>query len=533
MDNNELQDFSIFNYLPVGIFIINQQKQICFWNNVLVEWSGFTQEQVVSRTFTNVLPKFKKPYYNYQIENVLQGGPTVFFSSELHSPFVFENKNDDSIKSFSTTISATPDKNNNQFFAIFTIIDETTQTNSIKEHHKLFKELQAEIEHRKVVEKELIKAKETAEQNDMLKSAFLANMSHEIRTPMNGIIGFSKLLAKEKFSEEKKKMYSNIIIDSSKHLLGIIEDILEISKIETNQIDVSDELFSLNTLMLELYVFFKTKAAEKNVSFYLHKSFLDEKDTIFTDRQKLKQIFINLISNALKFTHEGYIKFGYNIEKEEIIFFVEDTGIGISEEKHQQIFERFQQADNSITKKYGGTGLGLAISKAYVNLLGGDLYVKSELDKYSIFYFALPLKINQNNFMENSLQKDGENEKRKNVLLAEDDEFNALLLQELLEDLNFNMIHAKNGVEALELLKKYNNNIHIILMDIQMPEMNGIDAFVELRKRNYKMPVIAFSAFCSKKDIQQFFSIGFNDFIAKPIMNNELEDKIRKFTEQE
>ena len=122
---------------------------------------------------------------------------------------------------------------------------------------------------------------------------------------------------------------------------------------------------------------------------------------------------------------------------------------------------------------------------------------------------------------------------RKTILVAEDDEFNALLMQELLEDLNFNMLHAKNGIEALELLKKYNNNIHIILMDIQMPEMNGIDAFVELRKRNYKMPVIAFSAFCSKKDIQQFFSIGFNDFIAKPIMNNELEDKIRKFTEQE
>jgi len=529
MNNTKFQDFDNFNYLPVGVFIINSNKEICFWNNVLAEYSGFSQEQVINKIFTIVLPKFDNPYYNYQIENVLKGGPTVYFSSELHSQFVFEKKNDDCFKSHSTTITALPDKKNNNFYALFAIIDESTQTNSIKEHLKTSKELRAEIEHRKLVEMELTKAKELAEENNRLKSAFLANMSHEIRTPMNGIIGFCQLLAKGNQSEEKKKIFTDIIIDSSNHLLAVIEDILEISKIETNQINLSEELFSLNTLMLEVFVFFKTKATEKNISFFLHKSLPDEQDNILTDKQKLKQILFNLISNAIKFTHKGYIKFGYNIEDNYITFFVEDTGIGISDDKYQQIFERFQQADNSLTKKYGGTGLGLAICKAYVKLLGSEIHIASELGKGSVFYFNLPFKhTNNGNTYVDLQQCHLDNNKRKTILLAEDEETNALLMQELLEELNIRMIHAKNGKEALKLIENH-KNIDLILMDIQMPVLNGIDTFHELRKRNYQMPVIAISAYCSKDDIENFTKHGFDDFIAKPIVNGEFEKKIRNF----
>jgi len=330
MNNFNNSFYDIFNYLPTGIFIIDSDKKICFWNSVLAEWSGLSKEQVLNNSLSNILPKYSFPYYNLQIESVLNGGPTVFFSSELHSQFIFNTNDALNYKIHSTTISALPHNNSEKHYALFTLIDETTQTNTIKENFKITNEYRIEIENRKAIEKDLIYAKEIAEENNKLKSAFLTNMSHEVRTPMNGIIGFSQMLVRDSVSEEKRQTYANIIIDSGKQLLAIVDDILDISKIETNQVNITEEFFSLNNLMLEIYVFFKPKVAEKNISILIHKPLPDGHDIVFTDRQILKQILFNLIANSLKFTIEGFIKYGYNIEANQIVFFTEDSGIGIS-----------------------------------------------------------------------------------------------------------------------------------------------------------------------------------------------------------
>jgi len=245
-------------------------------------------------------------------------------------------------------------------------------------------------------EKELIEAKEKAEESDKFKTAFLQNMSHEIRTPMNGIIGFSERLSKPDLTEEKKQKYISIIINSTNQLLSIVNDILAISSLETKQEKIVLTQVRLNSLLVEMQSAFEMFAKNKGISLIVDVDKQNSSVEISSDATKLKQVITNLVTNAIKFTHQGSVTFGFSIEKadkhNEILFFVKDTGIGISKENQQKIFERFRQADVSIGQKYGGTGLGLAISKAYVELLGGKIWVESEPNKGTTFYFTIPFQ---------------------------------------------------------------------------------------------------------------------------------------------
>jgi len=253
-----------------------------------------------------------------------------------------------------------------------------------------------DITERKQAELELIKAKEKAEEGDHLKTAFLQNMSHEIRTPLNAITGFSSILSNPDLSEEKKQRYLMIIQNSSFQLLSIVTDILTISAIETKQEKLNIGPVVINHLIDDLHTIFKQKALNQQISLYTKKQLEDKDAKIYTDKTKINQVFTNLIINALKFTNQGYIEFGYELKNEgeqaEIEFYVKDTGIGIKSEMHQKIFERFRQADESIQADYGGTGLGLSISKGFIKLLGGKIWVKSEPDKGATFYFTIPYK---------------------------------------------------------------------------------------------------------------------------------------------
>ena len=243
---------------------------------------------------------------------------------------------------------------------------------------------------------ELVKAKELAEESDRLKSAFLANMSHEIRTPMNGIIGFSGLLSKDNLSEEKRSNYVRIIQNSTTQLLTIITDILDVSKIEAGLLSIYEQKFNLNDMFDELHAQFEIEKKQKfkeEIELKIHKGLENIEAEIFSDRARIYQVISNLIGNAIKFTEKGTIEFGYKvINKEKIIFFVKDTGIGIDREKQSIIFERFRQVDDSTNRKYGGTGLGLAICKGLVSLLGGKIWVESNPGSGSVFYFSLNYK---------------------------------------------------------------------------------------------------------------------------------------------
>jgi PAS domain S-box-containing protein len=378
----------------------------------------------------------------------------------------------------------------------------------------------------KKTENELKGAKEKAEESDRLKTAFLQNMSHEIRTPMNAIVGFSALLDQPDLTVEKRKNFTKIIHDATNQLLSIITDILSISSIETNQETTNIEKVSINEIILNLLSIFKPQAFNQNISLYSKKELTDKQSVVYTDKTKLTQILTNLITNALKFTHEGFIEFGYNLKGDILEFYVKDSGIGIKENMQGRIFERFLQANENINKKYGGTGLGLAISKAYTELLGGSIRVESELEKGSVFYFTIPYK---SVYEYDGIHTDQFNkEPVKTILVAEDEEFNFLFLEELLNSPGTKIIHAKDGIEAIGFCQS-NPEIDLVLMDIKMPGMDGHEAAIQIKRMRPDLPVIAQSAYALEHEREKYFGKCFDDYITKPIEADKLRLVVTKY----
>lgn len=389
--------------------------------------------------------------------------------------------------------------------------------------------------HRSQLEYELIKAKDKAEESDKLKTAFLANMSHEIRTPMNGILGFAEMLNDNTLSNASRKKYLNIINSNGKMLINLIDDIIDFAKIESGQANMVQDEFSLNDLLSQVQSTFLTRSLKRDksrVRILIKKSFPDEKSYIRTDPIKLRQILTNLVGNAIKFTHKGSIKFGYDLEDNSFLkFYVRDTGIGIPVDKLQIIFERFMQADSSPSRKYGGSGLGLAISRGLVELLGGRMWAESVLDKGSVFYFIIPfIPVSRKAEIrpESHKQRVQNSWEGKLFLIAEDDKFSYKFLEGFLKQTKASVIRATDGREAVEICRN-NSHIDLILMDIQMPEMNGLTATEEIKKFNHSVPIIAQTANAINEEKTRCLEAGCDDFIAKPVNISELFDKIDKW----
>ncbi|HEY9122950.1 MAG TPA: ATP-binding protein [Bacteroidales bacterium] len=381
---------------------------------------------------------------------------------------------------------------------------------------------------------ELTIAKNKAEESDRLKSAFLANMSHEIRTPMNGILGFANLLKKPSLSGEKLNKYISAIELSGKRMLNIIDDLIDISKIEAGQIDIKVEKTSIYQVVNELCVFFKPEADNKKIELQIAIDRNDHECFIKTDKTKLLQILTNLIKNAIKFTHEGSIQIGYKIKGRVVEFFVKDTGIGIPEYMHEKIFERFLKADNTLIKPYEGAGLGLAISKAYVNMLGGEIWLTSKENEGTTFFFTLPLiSGNANNVSNNvvdfyPLDQVVSIKSNKTILIAEDDEISYMYLSEFLDGSGITIIRAEDGQKAVDLVQQM-PNLDLVLMDIKLPQMNGHEALSLIRKIRPHLPIIAQTAFAMQSDIDRYISEGFNDYLTKPIQIENLNNILAKY----
>lgn len=371
----------------------------------------------------------------------------------------------------------------------------------------------------KKFEDELIKAKEKAEEGERLKTAFLQNMSHEIRTPLNGILGFSKLLENENITKEELKEYTALIQKSGKRLLETINNILDISKIETGQIQIINKHFSINDLLYDLYLIFEKDAIEKNLN--LIKNINPSQDILlYSDELKINQILSNLISNAIKFTNKGKVEYGYTLKDNSIEFFVRDTGVGIDESKFERIFDRFAQVDPLLTRGYEGSGLGLAICKSLVELLNGKIWLQSKLGEGTIFYFTIP--INDNIQIVNT--KDSEKINKYKILIAEDDFISQLYLKKLLESMNYQVLIANNGEEAIDIFRK-NDDIKLIFMDIKMPVLDGIEAFKIIKSINKDVKIIAQTAYAFVQEKDILLEIGFDDYISKPL-NEEFVKKI-------
>ena len=399
----------------------------------------------------------------------------------------------------------------------------------------------SDITEQKKLMSDLFIAKEKAEESDKLKSAFLANMSHEIRTPMNGILGFAELLKEKSLSEKEKVNYLKIINFNGKQLLNLINDIIDVAKIEAEQLSINKTLTEISPFLKGIYrLFFEEQKRLKkhNVNFNLKMP--EDNNIIFTDIGRLQQILNNLISNAFKFTDSGSINFGYKIINNNgskyYQFFVSDTGIGISETMKEYIFERFGQIHSEKFKNKQGTGLGLAISKGLIELLNGKIWLESTPENIlenipggSTFYFTIPIinnvSSNELNKLKSKIKKEMKTLENVEILIVEDDADNLEFLRRLLMKFGASVVIARTGEEAINMVKT-NEQIKIVLMDIRLPDIDGFETTQKIKKLKPGLPVIAQTAYAMYNDRELCLENGCDDYISKPLDVDVLYKKI-------
>lgn len=413
---------------------------------------------------------------------------------------------------------------------LITKVLETGNTQSIQELKTItsdFSYIGNLIEQNHEQKLELIEAKLKAEESDKLKSSFLANLSHEIRTPMNAINGFTDLLMNTKVKKEERLEYLKVIEKSGNNLVLIIDDLIEISKIESNQVSPKLTSFNLETCINELYETIKiTIPKSKDIDFRIIENSQVVAQNIIADEIKLKQVLVNLVNNAIKFTDKGHVAFGYELDEQnaKILFKIQDTGIGIDQDKHEYVFDRFKRVDSSLSVQAGGLGLGLAICKAYVEMMGGTIILESKVNEGSTFSFSIPLEYDET---QRVVQKSKvitagfKGNEAKTILIAEDDNFNFMLFKKIIERYNFTIIRAENGQEAVAICTE-NRQIDLVFMDIKMPVLNGFEALAKIKTIQPDLIVVAQTAYSSPEDEARIYNAGFYGYITKPINREKL-----------
>lgn len=382
-----------------------------------------------------------------------------------------------------------------------------------------------DITHQKQLIKELEIAKNKAEESDRLKSAFLANMSHEIRTPMNGILGFTDLLKDDDIEPGRRKMYISNIQKSGYRMLNTVNDLIEISKIEVGEVSIQTREFDLHSTLVDICEFFRSEAEDKGLRLQCVIPDKNEQLLIKSDVSKLESIVTNLVKNAIKYSEQGSIEFSYEIKNDNFEFYCKDTGIGIPEDRINAVFNRFEQADIEDRLALQGSGLGLAITKAYVEMLGGTIWVESEYGKGSIFYFTLPTsvmlssRLTTTNNVNNKIQKTM-NEQKKRILIVDDDLTSLTFLEIILGSYAKELYKAVNGQEAVDICKEKKPDI--IFMDLKMPVMTGYEATKQIRLFDKDVPIIAQSAYALGGDRELALEAGCTDYVTKPIMESKL-----------
>lgn len=490
---------SILNAMDDMVFVLDENN--CFTSYYASEERLYIPpEEFLGRTLMEVMPEYVYQPFLDVLPNVRNGKATEF-------EYLINEGN----REFWFSVKLSPLYNNGLYAGLTAVSRDITK--------------------RKRVEKDLIAAKEKAEEADRLKSAFLANMSHEIRTPMNGILGFVNLLNNPNLSSSQIEQYSSIINQSGERLLSTINDIIDISKIEAGQVVISKTEVSILKEMEEMYAFFLREANQKGLSLSFESPNSPDLK-VKTDSHKLNGVLTNLIKNAIKFTEKGKIEIGYVVEKGYVEFYVKDTGIGIAEERIQAIFNRFEQADIEDVDVYEGSGLGLAISKAYIEMLGGEISVKSKMGVGSEFTFTIPLIQPENQMVKKTKPFESGDSAlllNLNVLIAEDELVSAKYLETVFKNSFKKLTVVNDGIEAVEFCK-LNTDVDLILMDIKMPRMNGYDACAAIRKFNSEVLIIAQTGYAMTGDREKALKVGCDDYISKPIDKSLLLKKINRLT---
>jgi hypothetical protein len=501
----------LFESSPEGIVVLDVDDVVIRCNAEFSKIFGYNQQEVIGHQINSLIVPTDLSDEGQSLTQKVASGETVMHET-------VRRRKDGTLVPVS--ILGKPIYFQGGKIAVYGIYRDITDRKKVEEQLVIKnQEIEAQNEEYKVINEELYDAKQHAEESDRLKSAFLANMSHEIRTPMNGILGFSQLLTTPNVSETELNEYVKVIQSCGNQLLGIINDLIDISKIEANQITISDSEVNLNEVLNEQYLLFKARAQQKEIDLTYSTDLNDEGCTILTDGGRLKQILTNLLTNALKFTRKGEIRFGYTCKDNLIEFFVKDSGIGISAEYHEAIFERFSQVETRLSEQTGGTGLGLAISKAFIKKMGGDIWLQSAEGKGTTFYFTLPFRpasIDAKPLQPFFKSKIESLPKGLVILIAEDDDVNFYYLKEMFAGYNVELLRAINGADAVTQAS-VNSKIDVVLMDIKMPVMDGYAATIEIKKLRPHLVIIAQTAYAFSSDRQRAFEIGCDDYISKPI----------------
>ncbi len=497
---------AISEYSNSAICIVDENARITWGNEALVKLGGYPAEELyASESFLEFLAPESVDFVMNNFMLFLTG------KEYAHNYTFYLKQKSGELRLCEKYMTDYTDKAGKRFLAI-SMLDITDRHNA---------------------QQELIKAKEKAEESDRLKSAFLANMSHEIRTPMNGILGFTELLKRPDLSGEKQRDYIHIIRQSGERLINIINDIIDISKIESGVVTVDFSDFNLDELLDFMYSFFKPEADLKGIGFTCRKP--DQSGMVFirSDHEKLSDILTNLLKNAIKFTKSGFIEFGYHLKGQVLEFYVKDSGTGVAKEHIELIFERFRQGSDSLSREYEGAGLGLSIAKAYTELLGGGIRVESEYQKGCVFHFTIPwvpVKGITEHVPEpvSAPVASPESVAKKQdltILIVEDDEASGLYLFLTLKNLYSKVLLVESGLEAVNLCKS-DPSVRVVLMDLKMPGMSGFEATKLIREFNKELIIIAQTAFAFKSDRDLAINAGCNDYISKPIKPEDLINMI-------
>jgi PAS domain S-box-containing protein len=510
-----------------AVVITDVNAKVEYINSKFTELTGFTEKEILQKNLNELISENKQKTFFNKLLNVVKTG--VPWNGELLS----KNKSGTSYWE-QVSITRINDKEGKikNFLAIKEDISFRKKAEQfMKEQNEEYAALNEEY---KTANEELIIAKEKAEESNRLKTEFINNMSHEIRTPMNAILGFSNLLDNLEIDAEKRKFYISIIRSSGNQLLRVIDDILEIAKLGSKQVEIIEQAVCINNLLAEHLAVFNLNAQKKGVSLRFVKTISDRESTILTDKAKLSKIISNLLENALKFTNKGFVEFGCQIKNKELIIYFKDTGIGIKPANQHKIFERFTQEEKQISRNFGGLGLGLSIAKENVELLGGKINLRSEKGKGSTFFVHLPYvtaNINKKtDFSSVFKNKTTGEDKNYTVLIVEDEEVNLLYLDAILRNygLNMQILHAKNGREAIKICEN-NQNIDLILMDIKMPVMDGLEATKQIKKIRSNIKIVAQTAYIGAEEKKQASIVGCDDFISKPIAQESINRIMKKY----
>ncbi len=507
---------SVFRAAPAGIGVVLGQNIIQV-NDRLCEITGYSKKELL-RNGSRILFEDEREYQRVEMagrDQILESGTgtveTVWRSKEGKTKKIL----------LSTTLL---DAEKPDLGITFTALDITQRKKAERDLITKNRELQV--------------SKNKAEESDRLKTAFLSNMSHEIRTPMNGILGFTSLLNNPRLSEEEFKSYIDIIRESGNRLLNTVNDLIDISKIETGQMQIHYHTINVNRLLDANFRFFEPEARKKGIELRYEAPDQAEEINLESDKTKLESILSNLLKNAIKFTDTGYVSMGYKVEgsgnERCVVFCISDTGVGIPKHRQKAVFNRFEQADVEDRMAREGSGLGLAIAKSYAEMLDGYLELESEPGKGSTFYLTIPaeeepLKVpkEEKDLENDDAIKETEAMQKLKVIIAEDDEASFRHLSILMREYASEILHASNGEEAI-LLFRQNPDCELILMDVKMPNLNGLTATSRIRTFNQDVYIIAQTAYALAGDKEAALSAGCNDYISKPIHRQTLHKKIEK-----